>query len=376
MRLPKFKKSSNLKVGVQGVIAVLLLTLSSCIFVNRAPTVPLNRDRKANVFRGVYHVHTEFSHDSKAPLELVIKTAEQAGLDFVVITDHNNMDAVRPYQKMNKPKRPLLIIGDEISTWHDGHLGTIGIQKEPPNVEHTQDTVGWIHEAGGYAIPAHPFSLRKPWTNWKIKNFDGVEIFSLSDIFYAEDPKMLLMKAFFLPPRAFLKSVLKTPEPALKLWDEQLRSGRHVAAFGSIDAHLKQLWHGFHVENYLLYFQAVTMYVFADEFKEEKLIEALGRGRSFIAFEVYGLAQDFSFLAAVGNQTYGSGDSIAKTSSISLTIKTPEQADIRLIHNGQIIEQTTGTVLEYQASESGYYRVEVYLEGKLWIVSNPIYVEA
>ena len=49
-------------------------------------------------------------------------------------------------------------------------------------------------------------------------------------------------------------------------------------------------------------------------------------------------------------------------------------ADIRLIHNGEIIAQNTGTVLEYKNQATGYYRVEAYREGELWIASNPIYV--
>ena len=364
-----------LKAGVRRIPIILLLVLSSCTFAIRTPVFPTPRAVKPSLFRGVFHVHTKYSHDSKAPLDLVIKTTGQAGLDFVIVTDHNNMNGVRPYEKMNKPNRPLLIFGDEISTWHDGHLVAIGIREKPPNIERTQEIIDWIHAAGGYAIPAHPFSLRKPWTNWKIKNFDGIEIFSLSDIFYTNNVVMLLAKALFLPPKAFLKSVLKTPEPALKLWDEQLSSGRRIAAFGSVDAHLKKLWHGFHPENYLLYFQAVTMYVLTDELKKEKIVEALGGGRSFIAFEVYGVAQDFSFSAEVGNQKFGPGDSIMGSPAISLKIKAPKRADIRLIHNGALMEQNEGEALEREVSQPGYYRVEVYLKDKLWIVSNPIYVE-
>jgi predicted metal-dependent phosphoesterase TrpH len=37
---------------------------------------------------GVIHVHHAPSHDSDAPFEAVLSAAGEAGLDFVVLTDH------------------------------------------------------------------------------------------------------------------------------------------------------------------------------------------------------------------------------------------------------------------------------------------------
>lgn len=366
---------NSLRIKITSVLALSLLMLSGCTFVIRTPVFPVKQGAKANLFRGVFHVHTEYSHDSKAPLELVIQTAEKAGLDFVIVTDHNNMKAAVAYQKMAKLTRPLLLFGDEISTWHDGHLTGIGIKKEPPDIESTQEIINIFHKQGGYAIISHPLSQKKPWPNWNIEHFDGIEIFCFSDIFYAQHPMKLLLKALFLTPRAFLKSELKNQEAGPKLWDEKLASGHHIAAFGAIDAHLKLRWRNFYPENYLLYFQAVTMYALASELKEEKIAEALGKGHSFIAFEVYGGAQDFSFSASAGNSHYEMGDSVNVQPKITLVIKVPKESEIRLIHNGKVIEQNNGKILEQKVSGPGYYRAEVYTEGKLWIVSNPIYVE-
>ena len=116
------------------------------------------------------------------------------------------------------------------------------------------------------------------------------------------------------------------------------------------------------------------MYALTNELKAEKIAEALGSGKSFIAFEVYGLAQDFSFSASDGNAHYDMGDSINTQREISLTVKAPKESLIRLIHNGKTIEEKNGKLLERKVSEPGYYRAEVYMEGKLWIVSNPIYI--
>ncbi|MBI4395155.1 MAG: PHP domain-containing protein [Candidatus Omnitrophica bacterium] len=366
------KSKNSLKI-----ISFLVCSLwicSSCTFVIRTPAFTPPKNQKPHLFRGVVHVHTEYSHDSKAPLALIIKTAKKAGLDFVVVTDHNNLNALRTYQKMNLPNHPLLIFGDEISTWNEGHLIGLGIKEEPHNTGNTQGIVDFIHGQEGYAIIAHPLSPRKPWPNWDVQHFDGLEVFCFSDTFYAADPRSLSLKALFFTPRGFIKSVLENPDAGLKLWDEHLKSGRHVAAFGSTDAHLKFYWHGLYAENLLLYFQTVTMYVQAKEFKAEKIVESLGRGKSFIAFEIYGPAQDFSFSALVGNKVYEAGDVVLSELPIQFVVKTPKTAQIKLIHNGSTVKEGLGTTLEYETQARGYWRSEVYVDGKLWIISNPIYV--
>ena len=45
---------------------------------------------------GVIHVHHAPSHDSGATFEEVLAAADQAGLDFVVLTDHADVDAPGP----------------------------------------------------------------------------------------------------------------------------------------------------------------------------------------------------------------------------------------------------------------------------------------
>ncbi|MBI4373000.1 MAG: PHP domain-containing protein [Candidatus Omnitrophica bacterium] len=358
----------------QSASIIVLIILSGCTLVHREPAFQAGKKLNPNLFRGVFHLHSEYSHDSKAPLDLIIKTAEKAGLDFVIVTDHNNLNGRASYENTDHPERPLLIFADEVSTWGDGHITGLGIKQEPPNTGDTQAIVNSIHEQGGYVVIAHPLSKRKPWTNWSIQNFDGLEVFCLSDTFYAADLKKLLFKAFFLPPSKFIQSILENPEAGLKLWDEHLSMGRPVAGFGAIDAHLKFYWRGLYAENLLLYFQAVTMYVKAEELKEEKIVESLGRGRSFIAFEVYGLAHDFSFSASLQDKNYGPGDSLSAESPIRFEIKAPEAAEIKLIHNGSVIQQEVSKTAEYETREPGYYRVEVYKDGELWIISNPIYV--
>ena len=361
----------------KGALWLFLLTFAmhqSCTFVIRDPAFsPPLRQTTTGLYRGVYHVHSSYSHDSRTPLELILKTADEAGLDFIVITDHNNMNGREHAETVSSAGAPLLIFGDEISTWYDGHLGSIGIDTEPQDVGNTQEIVDSIHAQGGFAIPAHPLSKRKPWINWAIQNFDGLEVFCFSDLFYAEGLTFVL-KAIFMDPARFLSSVLNTPTENLKLWDRQLLTGRRVAAFGAVDSHIKVWWQEFYAENLLLHFQAVTMYVHANAGEAGAITDALGRGHSFIAFEIRGLANSFRFTARQGEKEFNMGDALTEGVPIEFSVSVPKTADIRFIHNGNLAQQFSGTQTSFKSRGRGYYRIEAYQGGKIWIISNPIYV--
>lgn len=353
------------------LLLIVLIAPAGCTFVIRDPW-PTHRKSEKHLFRGVYHVHSEFSHDSKATLARIHRTAQKTGLDFVVITDHNTIEGRPVYRDLELKSPPLLIFGDELSTTA-GHMVALGIGEDPPDMP-AQQLIDWVHERGGHTVVAHPFSPRKPWSNWQIAGVDAIELFSFPDVYYTQELRTLVPKTIFYTPRQFLKSVLKTPQDALQLWDRLLRKGK-VPMFGAIDAHLRWEWFGFAPENYLLYFQAVTMYVTAPQLAERDIIKALVEGRSFVAFEARGDASRFSFRAEKDGKTYGAGDEVdVKGAALTFLITVPGTADIRLVRDGHAVAQSEGDQLQAEAKDAGVYRAEVYRDGELWIVSNPIYV--
>jgi len=52
----------------------------------------------------------------------------------------------------------------------------------------------------------------------------------------------------------------------------------------------------------------------------------------------------------------------------------PVAAEIRLIHNGNEASRTMLQVLTFRPHRPGVYRVEAWLKGRPWILSNPIYL--
>ena len=115
---------------------------------------------------GVIHVHTTLSDGSGTPDE-VIRAARAAGAKFVVLTDHNNVDA-RPFE--GDHEGVLVIAGSEISTTK-GHILGLGI--EDPTYRFSGDPLDALEDIralGGFAVAAHPMSPRGDlqFTGWDL----------------------------------------------------------------------------------------------------------------------------------------------------------------------------------------------------------------
>jgi hypothetical protein len=110
----------------------------------------------------------------------------------------------------------------------------------------------------------------------------------------------------------------------------------------------------------------------AERLDEKYILHAIGHGRHFIAFEFLGFAAGFQFSTAAGEKIYGMGDGFSAAEAV-FQIHAPEKALLRLIHDGKIVAEREGIELVFPAAEPGVYRAEAYKDGKIWIISNPIY---
>ena len=67
------------------------------------------------------------------------------------------------------------------------------------------------------------------------------------------------------------------------------------------------------------------------------------------------------------------GDSVPQSKKVKLIVNLPCSAEkIRLIHNGELKEEKSGTNIEFLTPKKGIYRVEVYNNQNAWIFSNHI----
>lgn len=102
------------------------------------------------------HVHSFFSKDACNSPEDLIAAAQKRGLSGIAITDHDSCEAHEYLKGRTLPEGFLVIPGVEVST-AEGHMLCIGATlpylKGRPAVEVFQA----ITQAGGVAIPAHPY---------------------------------------------------------------------------------------------------------------------------------------------------------------------------------------------------------------------------
>jgi hypothetical protein len=72
------------------------------------------------------------------------------------------------------------------------------------------------------------------------------------------------------------------------------------------------------------------------------------------------------------------GDEINSSGPVTLQVKLPCAADIRLIRNGRVVKSSHGEAMVFITNEPGIYRVEAYIKfmgkDRGWIFSNPIYI--
>jgi len=119
------------------------------------------------------HVHTVYSLDGKTTMEELVESAIAHGIGCIAVTDHNEFKA---FDELKDNGKVIIIPGEEVSST-EGHIIALGIDRLIPRELSIQETIDAIHEAGGYAIAAHPYRW---WSGLGEKNtlqydFDGIE---------------------------------------------------------------------------------------------------------------------------------------------------------------------------------------------------------
>ena len=147
------------------------------MWVARWRPLPVFGDAPSDGFtrvRGVVHVHTTLSDGGGTPEE-VIAAAGRSGLDYLVLTDHNNLDA-KPLEGVHG--RTLVLVGAEASTVA-GHLLALGVPDPVFRFSRDPlDTLEDVRDLGGQAYVAHPESARGDlrWQAWDAPGPWGLEV--------------------------------------------------------------------------------------------------------------------------------------------------------------------------------------------------------
>ncbi len=324
---------------------------------------------------GAAHVHTTLSDGAGAP-EYVVQEGRAAGLSFLLITDHDT-DAGRSLRGYRDGM--LVLAGTEIST-HQGHLLGLGMRPFSfPLARDARNALDDVKHLGGTAFVAHPASARDDlaWSGWELDGPWGLEVLNLDSLWREASWFTLLggLVAYPFNPVYAIVKVLDRPGALLSRWDTLLRR-RKVAGLAGVDAH--------GLPSYRNLFRVLRNYVLLDaplsgdsERDSAAVLDALTRGRSYMAVEALAPAGGFFFHASRGDEAWQMGDTVPPASNLALRAggRLPRGALVELYRNG---ERVAGgrEELEFPARIPGTYRIEVRVSGWSlpWIASNPIYI--
>ena len=341
---------------------------------------------------GAIHMHSTFS-DGTGEVPDIAKFADEVGLDFIMLTDHNTLRALKEgYEKWYGST--LLLVGCEINDKENkNHYLAFGIDEAFTTRTPAKKYVAKVKELDGIGFLAHPHEKRKhkehpayPWTEWDTEDFTGIEIWNHMSEWVENLTEENKYRSFLHP----LRTINAPPKETLKVWDE-LNQTRKVIGIGGIDAHAhKYNLVGFlevEIFPYKVLFKSIRTHILVDEEikkgKSEKDIEkakwqiynALKDGKCFVANDYVAESKGFRFYAELNGKKYQMGDSIPDHKYITFKVLIPGiTAEIKLIRNGRVIETNNGMDAEFVINKKGAYRIEVYFEERAWIYSNHIRV--
>jgi hypothetical protein len=353
--------------------------------------------------RGAIHVHTRRS-DGTGTIAEVAAAAAQAGLRFVIVTDHG--DASRAPDAPMYRDGVLCIDAVEIST-DGGHVLALGMEPAPyPLAGEPRDVIEDIRRLGGMSIAAHPGSSKPElrWLEWTAP-FDGLEWIN-GDSEWRDEARPALARALLVYPfrrPETLASLLDRPAPVLARWDV-LTGRRPVVALAGTDAHAR-VWaraedggnggNGprslLEMPSYEQTFRAISVAVSGITLTGSAapdaaaIVGAIREGRVYSSVDALAAPAIMTFTAAADTGRAVMGRTLPAGRPVTLRVDTnaPADARITLLEDGKPVAEAGGPSLEHQESgDPAAYRVEVHLPGAPgeppvpWVVSNPIYVRA
>jgi hypothetical protein len=303
-------------------------------------------------FAGVMHAHTLESDAVLTPQQLAIK-ARAEGLDFIVITDHNNTT----HQLTAFDAPGLLVITGEEATTPGGHFNVWGLGGARDYVDFRimpgDPAVARVMQAararGALISINHPIAdcFACTWTHDIPSSVNAIEIGNG-------------------PPAARLQ--------AMTMWDQLLRAGRRITAVGESD------WHRPPAS-----LTVPSVRAWAQDLSVRAILEAVRLGRVVVMANGTLAPPELSAHAGNVNARIGDELTIAPGAPVRIDVALPREgykgARVDLVWSGEVVTSApvpeTGVVtFDRFPPADGYLRVHVTTaDGAPLAITNPIYVK-
>ena len=320
------------------------------------------------------------------------RAAEHAGVDVVLLTDHDSLGAKRRGEE-GWHGRALVLVGQEVTPRDRNHYLAFGLDEV---IRHRGLTPAQIVEAvrerGGFGFAAHPFSegskrFRRLGTSMRWEDLDavnGIEVWSFVSDNGQRVASVREALSFMTRPERY---VTVAPEHNLAEWD-RLGASRRVVGIGGVDAHQfgrRIAGRVIRVMGYGRSFRQLHTRVLVHEpptgeleHDRDQVYGALRAGRCYIAAPQVAPPAGFRFFAERGAGERLEMGAEAPAGGWRLHAVLPRPAHVRLLREGAEVAAANAPALVHEDEGPGVYRVEARLEShgaeRTWILSNPVYL--
>lgn len=376
-------------------------------------------------YRANLHVHSAFSHDSRASIEEIVTAAKAVGTQVLMFTEHP---------------------ADHYDFFVDGHRGTRDGVLLVPGAEMkgllvyprqslrgldagpVQEFSDLVRRRDGLTFLSH----LEERMDWEIQGLSGVEIYNTHADF-KDEKRLAAQFKNYLWLLSAAERIRKCPQEAysalhnypadyLRRWDQLCEKFPHTGVAGN-DAHqnvglLLRLTEDnkvrvedalgeklleldaaaltvilpalkskdeagavllkLQLDPYENSLRHVGTHLLMSELTEEAVWESLQSGRAFVAFDWIADASGFQVAAETAGKQHEMGSHLQLAEDLRLVGSAPLSAHWKLIRNGQLHAESTGHSFDMPVDQPGRYRAELWLEvageDYVWILSNPFYV--
>ena len=267
---------------------------------------------EARWYAGDFHVHSRQSGDATPTMRENMELAEEVGLDFIVLTEHNTNSGLSLFGSIQPDFPDLLMLPGVEWTTYSGHANAFGATEW---VDHkigvrgvtTEAAIEAFHEQGALfsinhpTVPGDNFCIGCPWEiEVDPETIDGVEV--MSAIWRAVD-----------------------------YWEALVADGSRAAAMGGSDDHRGGEGSG---PLYTPLGSPTTM-VYAENLSVDAILDGIRAGRTVVKFN--GIDDPMLVTELSGERV---GDTVfADSSTLSAEVRGGDGLTLLVIKNGEEIDR-------------------------------------
>jgi predicted metal-dependent phosphoesterase TrpH/glycosyltransferase involved in cell wall biosynthesis len=130
------------------------------------------------------HMHTDHSPDCATPVDVLLETARDRGLEAIAITDHNEISGALEARDVAKAMDGIeVIVAEEVKTANEGEVIGLFLEEKIPRGMSMAETIAEIRKQEGLVYVPHPFDRLHSVPDYEhlleiVEEIDILEVFN------------------------------------------------------------------------------------------------------------------------------------------------------------------------------------------------------